>query len=133
MYTSGIGALVPLLGTLRARKSTEELVRQSRELRRSLKVASGKATPFAGREWVSGKEGSRGVAVVLTEKGVMELYSHRSELLRSLDLSIRSPLDLALVSDGASLLLRNPREYDCLLSFDGAFIRNAFLNTLREK
>lgn len=40
---------------------------------------------------------------------------------------------MVLISDGKSLMIKNPTEYDCVLQFDGPYIRDSFANLLRQQ
>jgi hypothetical protein len=88
---------------------------------------------FTAIEWVGSKEGTRAIALVLTDAGVLEVRSHKGELLRQVDLSSKDKIDLILPNDGKYLIIRNPKEYDCVFAFDGKYLRNAYVNLLKQR
>lgn len=68
---------------------------------------------FSAREYLGSKEGSRAVVLIFTPNKVLEVRSHKDELLRSVDFSRADELDVILVNDGKHVVIKNPKEYDC--------------------
>jgi len=79
------------------------------------------------------KAGTRSVALVFSAKDVLEVRSHKGELLRQIDLGSRDVIELIVPSDGKHIIIKNPKEYDAVFLFDGKYFCQAYVNLLTNK
>src|SRR3954469_16567049 len=85
------------------------------------------------REYLGSREGSRAVLLIFSDDGVLVVRSFSGELLRSVDFSKTNELDLIIVGDGKHVVVKNPKEYDCVFSFESKILRTAFINQLKQR
>ncbi len=89
---------------------------------------------FTAREWVGSHTPNRAVALVINDdKKSLEIRTHAGSLLRNIDFTRRTSLNVILVSDGKHLVLKNPNEFDCVLEFGSSFLRDTFYSLFGQR
>lgn len=86
------------------------------------------------KEWLGFHRPNRAVAVVVNDKKkALEIRTHSGELLRSIDFSGKTEVDVVLVGNGKHFIVKNPIEYDCVLEFGSSFLRESFYTTFTQR
>lgn len=89
---------------------------------------------FTAREWIGSHTPNRAVALVINDdKKSLEIRTHAGNLLRNIDLTRRTSIDVILVNDGKHLVLKNPNEFDCVLEFGSSFLRDTFYSLFEQR
>ncbi|OXA56851.1 Dual oxidase 2 [Folsomia candida] len=126
-----IASLVPVFASFR-QKEKDAAMRRKTKLKSFISESGSYDSPISAREYLGSKEGSRAVVLIFTPNKVLEVRSHKDELLRSVDFSRADELDVILVNDGKHVVIKNPKEYDCVFSFEGKILRTSFVTQLKK-
>lgn len=61
--------------------------------------------------------------VAVLDKTVIEVRGISGEILRNIEVAGRDRMDFILTADGCHIVIKNPKEYDCVLNFDSHLLR----------
>ena len=70
------------------------------------------------------------MAVVLCPT-IVEVRNIRGEILRNIDLSNMKKVEIIMTTDGCHMVIKYPKEYDCVLNFESNLLRESSLQTVK--